>query len=194
MRIIIGMSGASGAILGIRFLQALQTVDDCETHLVISKGAEQTIKLETDYTLDDVTRMADVTHDIHDMAATIASGSFRTDGMIVAPCSMKTLSAVATGFAYNLLIRAVDVCLKEQRRVILLPREMPFNTIHLQNMQAAAQHGCLIMPPMLTFYNHPTSIDDLVDHVIGKTLMQFDIPYERFRAWEGTVDPVTADQ
>jgi len=193
MRIIIGMSGASGAILGIRLLEVLQQIDYCETHLVISEGAAQTIDLETGYTVGEVAGMADFTHDIRDMAATIASGSFQTDGMIVAPCSMKTLSAVATGFSYNLLIRAVDVCLKEQRRVVLLPREMPFNTIHLQNMQTAAQHGCMIMPPMLTFYNHPASIDDMVNHVIGKTLMQFTIPFKSFKAWEGAAELAGAD-
>ncbi|HML23980.1 MAG TPA: UbiX family flavin prenyltransferase [Aggregatilinea sp.] len=186
MRIIVGMSGASGAILGIRMLEALQRVEDCETHLVISESAEQTIRLETGYSVEAVKGLADVLHDIRDMGATIASGSFKTDGMIVAPCSMKTLSAVAAGFSYNLLVRAVDVCLKERRKVVLLPREMPFNAIHLRNLQVADQSGCLIMPPMLTFYNHPATIDDMVDHVIGKTLMQFGVDFQPFKAWEGT--------
>lgn len=185
MRLIVGISGASGAILGIRILELLQDVADCETHLIVSEGAEQTIKLETDYSLEQIRAMADVNHDIKNMAATISSGSFYTDGIIVAPCSMKTLSAVATGLTANLLVRSVDVCLKEHRKVVLLPREMPFNGIHLHNMQTAAQYGCVIMPPMMTFYNHPDSIGDLINHIAGKTLMQFGINIKPFVAWQG---------
>ena len=183
MRLIVGISGASGAIMGYRLLQELNQVDECETHLVISDAAFRTFELETDLGVDKVIALADYYYDNHDLAATISSGSFVTDGMIVLPCSMKTLSGIVTGFTENLLIRAADVCLKEGRKLVLVPREMPLNTIHLRNMLAAAESGCRIIPPMLTFYNDLPTTEEQIQHVIGKILMQFGITSSKFKPW-----------
>lgn len=182
-RIIIGISGASGAILGTRILEELKNFDDIETHLVITKGGEITIKEETSYSLDDVKNLADVVYSVDDLSAPIASGSFDTLGMIVSPCSMKTLSAIASGYSENLLLRAADVTLKENRPLILLPRETPLSKIHIKNMLAAKDAGATILPPMLTFYNKPQTIDDMVNHIVGKTLLKFDIRLKLFRGY-----------
>ena len=187
MRLIVGISGASGAIMGYRLLQELKSVDGCETHLVISDAAERTFELETDISLDEVIAMANFHYDNHDLAATISSGSYMTDGMIVLPCSMKTLSGIVAGFTENLLIRAADVCLKEGRKLVLVPREMPLSKIHLRNLLAAAESGCTIIPPMLTFYNNLPSTEEQIQHVIGKILMQFGIATKKFKPWEGPV-------
>lgn len=185
MRIVVGMSGASGAIIGIRLLEALRAHPDCETHLVLSRGAERTVHDETDYTVDQVCSLASVTHDIRDVGASIASGSFRAAGMVVAPCSMKTLAGIVTGYSDNLLLRAADVTLKERRPLILIAREAPLSGIHLENMLKAYQNGCTILPPMPAFYNRPTTVEDVVDHVVGRILGYFNLDFEKYRPWCG---------
>lgn len=185
MRIVVGISGATGVIMGYRLLQILRSIPDCEIHLVISEGAIKNFELETDITIDTVKSLAHFSHSNTNMAAAISSGSFKTDGMIVLPCSMKSLSGIANGYADNLLTRAVDVCLKEGRKVVLAPREMPLGKIHLKNLSIAADLGCIIVPPMLTFYNAPDNLEDQITHVIGKILMQFNIDVKKFKAWEG---------
>jgi len=185
MRIIVGISGASGVILGYRLMKALKQHKDCEIHLVLTDGAKKNFELETDLSIEQVMELADHCHDDKNMAASISSGSFVTDGMIVVPCSMKTLSAISTGYAANLLVRAVDVCLKENRKVVLVPREMPFGKVHLNNMKTASELGCTIVAPVLTFYNNPQSLDDQINHVIGKILMQFGLEHKKFAPWSG---------
>ncbi len=185
MRLIVGISGASGVVMGYRLLQALKQQPDIETHLVISPGAIQTFELETDIPLETVIKTANYHHGHYNLAALISSGSYVTDGMIIMPCSMKTLSGVVHGYADNLLIRAADVCLKEGRKVVLVPREMPFSRVHLHNLQLAAEFGCAILPPMLTFYNNPDGLEGQIQHVIGKVLMQFGLDHEKFVPWQG---------
>lgn len=185
MRIIVGITGASGVILGVNLLKVLAALPDCETHLVITEGAKRTLQYETDIHVEDVIALADHYHDNNDLAAPISSGSFKTDGMIIIPCSMKTLSGVVTGYTDNLLLRAADVCLKERRQVVLVPRELPLSSIHLKNMAKAARHGCVILPPMLTFYNNPGSIQDMINHLIGKILMMFNLSFREFVPWKG---------
>ncbi|MDR2006310.1 MAG: UbiX family flavin prenyltransferase [Acidaminococcales bacterium] len=185
MRLIIGISGASGVIMGYELLKALQSVPDCEKHLVITEGAVKNFACETNLGIDEIAALADYNHDNKNMAASISSGSFKTDGMIVVPCSMKTVAGIAAGFAGNLLLRAADVCLKESRRVVIVPREMPLSRIHLRNIKEAADSGCIVIPPMLTFYNGANSVEKQVQHIIGKIFMQFGIVYDKFTAWEG---------
>lgn len=184
-RLIVGISGASGVIMGYYMLQALRRAAELEIHLVITEGAERTIELETELSLEQFTELADVSHHNRNMAATIASGSFPTEGMIVIPASMKSVSGIAHGFAENLLLRAADVCLKEGRKVVLVPREMPLSRIHLKNITACADYGCVIIPPMLTFYNGSDSVEKQVNHIIGKILRQFSIGFDKFVEWKG---------
>ena len=184
MRLIVGISGASGVIMGRRLLETLRASADAEIHLIVTEAAERTWVLECDKPIRELYDLADVVYDNHDLAAAVASGSFRTDGMIVLPCSMKTLAGIASGYAENLLLRAADVCLKEGRRLVICPREMPLGRIHLRNQTLAAEAGAAIVPPMLTFYNRPTTVDEQIDHVIGKILLQFGIVPDNFRAWE----------
>lgn len=185
MRIIVGISGASGAILGYAMLKALRSVSGCEVHLIVTDGAEKTFACETEITKADVCALADVVHSNQDMAASISSGSFKTDGMIVVPCSMKTVAGIASGYASNLLLRAADVCLKEGRKVVLVPREMPLSRLHLKNLETAAAWGCSIVPPMLTFYNNADTVEKQITHIVGKVLMQFGIDYKPFVPWTG---------
>lgn len=185
MRIIVGVTGASGVIMSYHLLSALKDVPGCETHLIASRAAKTTWKWETEKPFSELTALADAVYDEDDLAAVIASGTFVTEGMIVLPCSMKTLAGIVSGYAENLLLRAADVCLKENRRVVLCPREMPFGKIHLHNMEQAAQYGCTIVPPMLTFYNEAQTVEDQIHHVIGKVLMQFGIQYDRMKPWRG---------
>lgn len=185
MRIIVGISGATGVVMGYELLKILKRIPNCEIHLVISEGARKNFELETELNIKDVEALADFCHANTNLAAAISSGSFKTDGIIVLPCSMKSLSGIANGYADNLLVRAVDVCLKENRRVVLVPREMPLGKIHLKNLVIAADLGCTIIPPMLTFYNAPNNLHDQVLHVIGKVLMQFNIDLKEFKAWQG---------
>lgn len=185
MRIIVGISGASGVIMGWHLLRALRQIPEMEIHLVITEGAMLNFGYETKLQLSDIITLADVVYSNKNLAASIASGSFKTDGMVIVPCSMKTLAGIVSGYAENLLLRAADVCLKENRKIVLVPREMPLGRIHLRNMQAAADYGCCIVPPMLTFYNGADSIEKQIDHIIGKILLQFNIDYKKFVAWEG---------
>lgn len=184
-RLVVGISGASGAIIGVELLRAMQSHEDWETHLVISEGGIKTLAYETPHSLAEVQALATETHKLDDVGASIASGSFKAQGMIVAPCSMKTLAAISTGLSQNLLLRAADVMLKERRKLVLVVRECPLSPIHLHNMQVAANCGAIILPPVLTFYNHPRSIDDMVRHIVGKALDAFDIDITGFKRWDG---------
>ncbi len=184
MKLIVGISGASGAIYGIRLLEELKK-RDAEVHLVISKWGELTIEEETKYAVEEVRSLADKVYKEESLGAAIASGSFKNNGMIVAPCSMKTLSGIANGYAEGLLIRAADVCLKERRRLILLTRETPLNSIHLENMLKLSRLGVTIMPPVPAFYASPQTLDDIVNHTVGRILDQLDIENQLFRRWEG---------
>ncbi len=184
-RLIVGLSGASGAILGIRLLEALRSSGTFETHLVITDGACRTVRDETDYPLRQVTALADVCHDIHDVGASIASGSFATEGMVILPCSMKTLAGIACGYSENLLLRAADVTLKERRPLILAVRETPLSPIHLRNMLTLSQAGAVILPPVLSYYNRPQSVEDMTGQFVGKVLDRFGVAHEGYRRWEG---------
>ena len=185
-RLIAAVTGASGSLLGYRLLQALrQEHPEVELHLVLSAGARTAIAAETKLDPEDFRALADFCYEEHDLAARISSGSFVTDGMLIVPCSMKTLSAVANGYSDNLVSRAADVCLKEGRKLVLVPRETPLSKAHLRNLLRAAEDGCVIVPPMLTFYNGASSLEEQMDHIIGKVLMQFGLNYSRFRPWEG---------
>lgn len=183
-RIIVALTGATGSILGIKALIALRRLN-VETHLIISKWAENTLKYETDYTIANIRALADATYSNHDLAAAVASGSFRVDGMVVVPCSMKTLSAISTGYCDDLISRAADVMMKERHRLVLVTRECPLSGIHLQNMLTATQNGAIIFPPVPAFYTKPATMDDLVDHTVGRILDLFDLDTENFERWNG---------
>ena len=172
MRLIIGMSGASGVIIAIELLRRLKKLD-VETYLIITHGAELTIRHETNLDPFEIRQLAFHSYSMGDIDADIASGSFIHDGMIIVPCSMKTVAGLAIGYAENLLLRAADVCIKEHRRLIVVPREIPLSTIHLRNMTTLAECGAMIIPPMLTFYNVPHTIEEQIDHIVGKILMPF---------------------
>lgn len=174
-RLIIGISGASGAIYGVRLLQALRALPAVETHLVMSQAARQTLALETDLSLREVQALADVVHDARDIAASLSSGSFKTAGMVILPCSIKTLSAIVHGYSDTLLVRAADVVLKERRPLVLCVRETPLHLGHLRTMTAAAEMGAIIMPPMPAFYHRPQRIEDLIDQTVNRVLDQLDI-------------------
>ena len=177
------MSGASGAILGVELLKELSCHHEWETHLVISKGAMETIKQETQFSPEDVANLANKFYTLDDIGASIASGTFRTEGMVVVPCSMKTVAGIACGYSDNLLLRAADVTMKEGRKLILVARECSLNAIHLRNMLSLAQAGVIIMPPMITYYNHPQSLEDLTRHIVGKILDRFDVMLNGFKRW-----------
>lgn len=184
MKLIIGMTGATGAPLGVALLQALRDMPEVETHLVMSKWAKTTIELETPWTAREVAALADFRSPA-DQAATISSGSFRTDGMIVIPCSMKTLAGIRAGYAEGLVGRAADVVLKEGRKLVLVPREMPLSTIHLENMLALSRMGVAMVPPMPAYYNHPETVDDITNHIVTRVLDQFGLDYHKARRWNG---------
>ena len=185
-RLIIGISGASGAVYGIRALQVLKDIADIETHLVLSPSAKRTILEETDWDVPAVEALADVVHSHRDIGAAIASGSFQTIGMLVAPCSIKSLSGIANSYSDNLLTRAADVCLKERRRLVLLVRETPLHLGHIELLGQAARYGAVVLPPVPAFYNRPQTIEDIVNHTVGKALDQFDIPHQLFKRWKET--------
>ncbi len=185
MRLIVGISGASGVVYGIRMLEVLKDQADVETHLVISNGGKLNIALETDWDVKDVEALADEVHSDQNLAATIASGSFKTGGMVVAPCSMKTLSAIVNSYADTLVARAADVVLKEQRRLVLMPRETPLHAGHCKMLHEATQMGALIAPPMPAFYNNPQTIDDLVNHNVGRVLDLFGLDNAIVKRWAG---------
>ncbi|MGQ0584772.1 MAG: UbiX family flavin prenyltransferase [Reyranella sp.] len=182
MRLVIGISGASGVIYGVRLLEALKPLP-VETHLVMTRTAEVTLAHETDLKVAAVRRLADVAHDVDDLAAAVSSGSFRTMGMIVAPCSMRSLGEIATGISSNLLTRAADVVLKERRKLVLLVRETPLHAIHLRNMATLAEMGAIIAPPVPAFYNRPKTLDDVIDHTVGRVLDLFDIDTGKVKRW-----------
>lgn len=186
-RLIVGITGATGAIFGLRVLEALKAAG-VETHLVLSKWGLQTVEHETGLDMADLQARATVVHGTGNMAATISSGSFRTEGMIIAPCSMRTVAAIAHGNGENLVHRAADVILKEHRRLVLLPRETPLSEIHLENLLKLARMGVRILPPMPAFYNKPASLDDVIDHIVARTLDQFDIDASFARRWDGEMD------
>lgn len=179
-RIVLGISGASGFQYGYKALQLLQDIENVETHLVVSKGAEMARALETPYTKEEVCKMADIVHPISNLAASISSGSFKTVGMLVAPCSMRTLAAVAHGYSDNLLTRAADVVLKERRRLVLMVRETPLNLAHLDNMRRVTEMGGIIFPPVPALYLQPRSVDDILTHSVSRALdlLGIDIPHQ----------------
>lgn len=184
-KIIVGISGASGAILGIELLKALQSLPSIETHLIISSLAEKTIPYETDYSVAEVKKLCDVFYANQDLGAAIASGSFEITGMIIVPCSMKTLGGLASGYAENLLLRAADVCMKERRKLVIVPRETPLNGIHLRNLSFLHDQGVIVLPAMMTFYHRPQSIEEMTNQLIGKILRQFNLPFENYKTWQG---------
>lgn len=188
-RIVVGMSGASGSLYGIRLLEALAAVPEVESHLVLTTTAKMNIGLETDWKLAAVEALADVVHDPRDVSASIASGSFRTAGMVVVPCSIKTLSAVANSYADNLLVRAADVTLKERRPLVLVVRETPLHVGHCRLLLDAATAGAVIMPPVPSFYTRPQSINDIVDHTVGRMLDLFDIDSGLVQRWREETAP-----
>jgi 4-hydroxy-3-polyprenylbenzoate decarboxylase len=191
MTIVVGITGATGAIFGIRTLQALRGLD-VKTEVILSKWARVTIQHETELTASEVEGLATVIHSNNNLAASISSGSFKTDGMIIAPCSMKSLAAIRSGYAADLIGRAADVVLKERRKLVLLPRESPLNDIHLENMLALSRMGAVMIPPVPSFYNHPKSLGDMVDHIVARVLDQFGLETPSAARWQGLreSDPV----
>jgi polyprenyl P-hydroxybenzoate/phenylacrylic acid decarboxylase-like protein len=183
-RLVIGISGSSAPHLGLRLLTVLRDIGSVETHLVISEGARVSIKHELDVDPDTIAAHADVVYDPTDLAAAVSSGSFQTMGMVVMPCSMRTLAAVATGNTTDLLTRAADVTLKERRRLVLVTRETPLNLVHIKNMETVTLAGATVLPPVPAFYHRPRTIDDLLDHTVGKVLDQFGIEHEVFQRWQ----------
>jgi len=205
MRLIVAVTGASGVEMSrslVRALKSCYRLTDgteeqgtakqpvpCEIHLILSEGAKLTWQYEGREPIEELTELCDHVYDEEDLAAVISSGSFVTDGMIVMPCSMKTLAGIVTGYAENLIQRAADICMKENRRIVLVPREMPLSKLHLRNLAAAADLGCTVVPPMLTFYSGQKTLQDEIDQVVGKVLLQFGLGSDRFRAWKGTMPP-----
>jgi len=185
-RLVIAMTGATGAIYGVRMLQVLQQQEEWESHVVISSAGLVNLKYELEMDRAELYELADVTHGVNDIAASIASGSFKTEGVIVAPCSMKTLAAIAHGFGDNLISRSADVALKERRRVVIMPRETPLNLAHIRNMVSATEMGAIIFPPMPAFYNKSNSIAAMVDEGVGRVLSMFGVCTDGlFEPWEG---------
>lgn len=186
-RLIVGMSGSSAVIYGIRLLEKLAKYDDVEVHLVISQAAKMTIGIETDYTTDQVEALADVVHNCKNIGASIASGSFKTAGMVVVPCSMKTLSAIANSYADNLIVRAADVVLKERRRLVIVPRETPLHIGHCELMLKVSQIGAILCPPAPAFYTQPKTVEDIIDHSVARILDLFDLEDADTKRWDGNV-------
>ncbi|VFP84146.1 Flavin prenyltransferase UbiX [Candidatus Erwinia haradaeae] len=186
-RLILGISGASGVIYGVRTLQVLQQVNDIETHVIISQAACKTLLLESEYSVRDIQEMADVVHDVQDISVSISSGSFKTIGMLILPCSMKTLSGIVCGHHDGLMTRAADVVLKERRRLVLCVRETPLHLGHLRTMTEAAEIGAIIMPLVAAFYHRPSNIMHIIDQIVNRVLDQFDIklPNDLFKRWGG---------
>jgi flavin prenyltransferase len=182
---IVGITGASGAILGVRALEVLKKIPDTAVHLVMTAQAKRTLELETDRRAADVEKLADVVHDEQNLAAAISSGSFRTDGMLVIPCSIKSAAAIAYSLNDNLLVRAADVCLKERRRLVLSVRETPLHLGHLRTLTRLAELGAILVPPITGFYAKPKTIDDVVNHAVGKALDALGVSNELFARWKG---------
>ncbi|HJV53654.1 MAG TPA: UbiX family flavin prenyltransferase [Noviherbaspirillum sp.] len=184
-RLIVAVTGATGAVYGVRLLQELRKLGGVETHLMVSDAGVLNLHQELDIGRKEAEALADVVHNVRDIGASIASGSFRSDGMVVAPCSMKTLAAIAHGLSDNLITRSADVILKERRRLVLMVRETPFNLAHLRNMTMVTEMGGIIFPPLPAFYQHPQTIDDMVGHTVGRVLDLFDIPHALAPRWSG---------
>lgn len=185
MRLTVGISGASGVIYGIRLLEVLRDAPDVETHVVLSNAARMNVPIETKWTVDQVELLADHVHGFKNIAAPIASGSFPIDAMVVAPCSMKTLSAIVNAYSDNLLVRAAEVTLKERRPLVLMPRETPLHAGHTRLLHEAALMGAVVAPPMPAFYNEPQSLDDIVDHSVGRVLDLLGADTDLVRRWDG---------
>ncbi|RKP43963.1 UbiX family flavin prenyltransferase [Trinickia fusca] len=184
-RLIVAITGATGAVYGVRLLETLKRLGGVQTHLLVSSAGWLNIQHELQLSKDDVHPLADVVHSVRDVGASIASGSFATDGMVIAPCSMKTLASIAHGFADNLIARAADVTLKERRRLVLLVRETPFNLAHLRNMTAVTEMGGIVFPPLPAFYNRPASIDELVDDTVARVIDMFALGASLAPSWPG---------
>lgn len=184
MRLVVAVTGATGAVYAVKLLNALKA-NNVEVHLLISRWAERTLKLEVGLTVEEIQKMAAYSYAEDDLAAPVSSGSFQHDGMVIVPCSMKTLAAIAHGFCDNLIARTADVTIKEGRKLILVPRETPLSTIHLENMLALSRLGAVIMPPMPAFYYHPQNIDDLVDHLVSRILDHLGLEQQLVPPWEG---------
>lgn len=187
-RILIGISGASGAPIAVELLKQLREAEGVETHLICTPSARLTIRQETALTCDEVAALADVVYDEDDLGAPAASGSFKMSSMAVVPCSMKTAAGIVSGYSDNLLLRAADVTLKERRKLILVPRECPFGTIHLRNLLELSKLGAVIIPPVLSYYNHPASVEDCTRHIVGKIMDQLELESLTYHRWEGMDD------
>jgi 4-hydroxy-3-polyprenylbenzoate decarboxylase len=183
--LVVGVTGASGVIYGIRLLEVLSDISGVETHLIISQAGEINIECETEWKVKDVKALANFTYDINDVGGALASGTFKRDGMIVAPCTVKTMSSLANSYNENLLVRAGDVTLKERKKLVLLVRETPLHIGHIRNMERLTEMGAIIMPPVPAFYHRPETIQDIIDHTIGKVLDVFDIEHKLFKRWTG---------
>ena len=183
-RLIVGISGATGAIYGVRILEILSKLDDVETHLVLSKAGKMTIQVETPYSSKDVERMADVVHDVNNIGASISSGSFRTEGMVIAPCSMKSMGAIAHSLGGDLLVRAADVVLKERKKLVLVVRETPLHLGHLEAMVSLTRMGAVIFPPVPAFYHRPKTLDEIINQTVTRILDQFEINVNLFHRWD----------
>lgn len=192
MRFVVAMTGATGAALGIRLLEVLGQLG-VETHLILSDWARATIKIETDTSVDEVRALASHAYSARDLAAILSSGSFRTDGMVVCPCSMKTLSAIRIGFSDNLITRAADVTLKEHRKLVLVAREAPLSEIHLENMHYLARAGAVIFPPTVAYYARPASVDEVTDYVVGRVMDQLGIEHSLIKRWKENPRPVSVN-
>ncbi len=189
-RLVVGITGASGIIYAIRMLEVLRDVSEIETHLILSNAAKQTVVLETDYTVGAVEALADVPYRFNDVAAALASGSFKTMGMVVVPCSMKTLSGIASSFSENLLLRAADVTLKDRRRLVLVPRETPLHLGHLRLMAQVTEMGAVLVPPMPAFYHHPQTLDDIINQTVNRILdvLDIELTQDLFDRWNGSLN------
>ena len=192
MILIIGITGATGVIYGIRLLEVLSAIDDVETHLILSEASRQIIKYETDKKVEEVEKLADFSYHVDDIGTRLASGSFNRDGMIIAPCTIKTMSALANSYSDNLLVRSGDVTLKEGKKLVLLVRETPLHIGHIKNMERLCEMGATIMPPVPAFYHRPKTILDIVDHTVGKALDLFGIEHNLFPRWSG-IEPERRD-
>ncbi len=192
MILIIGITGATGVIYGIRLLEVLSAIDDVETHLILSEASRQIIKYETDKKVEEIEKLADFSYQVDDIGVRLASGSFKRDGMIIAPCTIKTMSALANSYSDNLLVRSGDVTLKEGKKLILLVRETPLHIGHIKNMERLCEMGATIMPPVPAFYHRPKTILDIVDHTVGKALDLFGIEHNLFPRWSG-IEPERRD-
>lgn len=184
MRVIVGITGASGIVIAVELLQRLRNIGTVETHLIITDGGALTIRDETNFDVYSINKLADFVYNVHEMDAAIASGSFVTEGMVIVPCTMKTVAGIVSGYSDNLLLRAADVCIKENRTLIIVPREMPFSKIHLRNMKERADLGVVVMPPVMTFYNTDMTLQSHINHVVNKILFQLHLPADIIE-WSG---------